>query len=548
MKVRFWRFPWAVVISGAVLLIGACSSSPKQDAPAVPVGFHYVQPKSKTDPDVVEETDSYYIRRYKKSEMIRIGANRVRPVRLGEKASLPIYREDDTYYYIRTEKWSPEEIDAARKERDEKQKEKVAAKPPEESGPALKPEDFESIVPTRGNSGVHFVKAGAGLPEGGQWRQNIAVADINGDGFPDIVTSPNRVSSGATFYLFLGDGHGNFREQTPEFVDKSGNPVKTDTGYGGVAVADFDGDGKSDIAIASHGGGVHVFLQRQNFHFTPMDKGLPAKFSSQGIAAFDVDGDGKIDLVVSRDAPGDSAERGNVDKHPVRVFRNHLPEGWEYEQSAFVGGGGYPSNHVAAISLDGDPAPSLVMGAINLGAMDLVWRNNGKGTFTGFSFEDEELSAYHLGLASGRFGKEKFPAFADVFYRREIGSPLLAAGVTVYVDRNGIWSKVPVWREKDYKSSHLVSVAMGDIDGDGLDDVVFPDFIAKRLRIFYQTPEGKFVESPEKLEPELRSAVADVRLADLNGDGKLDVILAETTYDDRKEDRGGFEIFLNQGK
>ncbi|MGH9443061.1 MAG: FG-GAP repeat domain-containing protein, partial [Thermoanaerobaculia bacterium] len=344
MKGRFGWFLGGIPVLAAVLAAAGCSSSspaPKAEAaPAVPVGFQYEQPKAKTDPDVVEETDTYYVRRYKKSDMVRVDATHVRPPFFSEKLKLPIYREDANYYYIRTEKYSPEEIEAARKEREEKDKEKEQAREKAakgasvEAGAVLTDADFDSIVPARAKSGVRLVRAGGGLPEGGQWRQNIAVADLNGDGFPDIVASPDRVSSGATFYLFLGDGRGNFREQEPVIVEADGKPAKTNTGYGGVAVADFDGDGKPDIAVDSHEGGVHVFLQRKDFHFTPMDKGLPAKFSSQGIAAFDVDGDGKIDLIVSRDQPEDMEHQVKIDYHQVRVYRNHLPEEWKYDEKA----------------------------------------------------------------------------------------------------------------------------------------------------------------------------------------------------------------------
>lgn len=553
MRVRFWRFPRAVSLLGAVLWIGACSSSaPRPDAPAVPVGFHYDQPKSKTDPDVVEETDSYYVRRYKKSEMILVDPTHVRPLILSsDRLKLPIYRQDDKYYYIRTEKFTAEEIEAARKERESKEKEKTEARAKKEAekdpGPQLSEADFDTIVPPRGTGGARFLKAGEGLPQGGQWRQNIAVADINGDGFLDIVASPNRVSSGSTFYLFLGDGHGNFREQEPAFVDETGKPVKTSATYGGVAVADFDGDGKPDIAVASHGGGVHVYLQRQNFQFTPMDKGLPPKFSGQAIAAVDVDGDGKTDLVVSRDQPDNVEKAEAVDMHQVRVYKNQgIRDGWKYLDSAIVGG--YASNHLFPIQLDGDRSPSIVMGSIYLGGTFLPWRNDGKGNFKGFSFDAVELSAFHFGIATGHVGKDQRPAFADLYFRRGAGTNLMAAGVSIYIDSAGQWTKIPLWREKDYGSSHLVSIAMGDLDGDGLDDLVLPDFVAKRLRIFYQTSAGKFLEAPEKLEPPLKSAVCDVRLADVNGDGKLDVILAETTYSERPEDSGGFEVFLNQGK
>ncbi len=430
------------------------------------------------------------------------------------------------------------------KERAEELAKKEAAKEP---GPALLESDFDSIVPARGTLGVRFAQAGGGLPQGGQWRQNLAVADINGDGFPDIVASPNRVSSGQTFYLFLGDGHGNFREQTPEFVDDAGKPVKTSATYGGVAVADFDGDGKPDIAEVSHGGGVHVYLQRESFHFTPMDKGLPPKFSGQAVAAFDVDGDGKIDLVVSRDQPENAEQMDSIDMHQVRVYKNGgRTEGWKYLDSALVGG--YASNHLFPIQLDGDKSPSLVMGSIYLGGTYLPWRNDGKGNFKGFSFDAVELSAFHFGLATGHVGKDQKPAFADLYFRRGTGTDLMAAGVSIYVDSAGQWNRISLWREKNYGSSHLVSIAMGDLDGNGLDDLVLPDFVAKRLRVFYQTSDGKFLEAPEKLEPPLRSAVCDVRLADVNGDGKLDVVLAETTYSERPEDPGGFEVFLNQGK
>ena len=553
MRVRFRGIPWAVSLWAAVLVAAGCSSSaPKSDAPAVPVGFHYDQPKSKTDPDVVEETDTYYVRRYKKSEMVLVDPTHVRPLILtSDRLKLPIYRQDDTYYYIRTEKFTPEEIEAARKEREQQEKEKAEARAKKQAekdpGPPLTAADFDTIVPERGTSGVRFVRAGEGLPQGGQWRQNMVVADINGDGFPDIVASPNRVSSGSTFYLFLGDGRGNFREQEPAFVDDAGKPVKTSATYGGVAVADFDGDGKPDIAIVSHGGGLHVYLQRENFRFTPMDKGLPPRFSGQAVAAFDVDGDGKIDLVVSRDQPDNVEKVESVDMHQVRVYKNlGVRDGWKYVDSALVGG--YASNHLSPILLDGDRSPSLVMGSIYLGGTFLPWRNDGKGNFKGFSFDAMELSAFHFGIATGHVGREKKPAFADLFFRRGTGTSLMCAGVSIYVDSAGQWSKIPLWREKDYGSSHLVSIAMGDLDGDGLDDLVLPDFVAKKLRIFYQAADGKFLEAPEKLEPPLRSAACDVRIADVNGDGRMDIVVAETTYSERPADPGGFEVFLNQGK
>src|SRR5689334_20283320 len=122
MMIRFRWLPWGLPLLAAALLAGGCSSSnaKKDAAPAVPVGFHYDPPKAKTNPNVVEETDSYYVTRYKKTEMVRVDAEHVRPVVLSNRVALRIYKEDDNYYYIRTEKFTAEEIEAAKKKKEEK--------------------------------------------------------------------------------------------------------------------------------------------------------------------------------------------------------------------------------------------------------------------------------------------------------------------------------------------------------------------------------------------------------------------------------------------
>lgn len=554
MKLSF-RKPaiWICLVAAAAQ---ACSSAQKKpadtstSAPPVPAGIRYIQPVSKTDPGVVEETDTYYVTRYKKSDVVKVDDEHIRL--LNAKGMLRFFREDADYYYVRTEKLTQEEI-AARAKKQEQERERreelrqgetnPAPGQESKSAPGMTEADFADLQPPRAAAGARFVRAGEGLPKSGEWRQNFAIADMNGDGIPDIVAPSPRHGDGR-IRIFLGDGKGGFTQRPVELRDASGNPPRLHLDYGGVAVADFDGDGKPDVATASHAGGVHVLLQRDGNVFEVDDRGLPRSFSSQGIAAFDVDGDGRPDLVVSKDTT-DFRGPEAIDRHLVKVFFNDLKgAGWRYDENALVGA--FLSNVVAPLAFDG-PRPGVLTGSNTAGALVLTWRNDGKGHFTSDQFDAIETYALHEAVATGTYGPDHAPAFAGLYYKMSGGRLGKAVGINIYCRRGKSWVRVPVWRQRGYPG-RTTAVAFGDLNGDGLDDVVFPDRVARKLRIFYQGRDGSFQEAPEKSEPELDSPAVNIRLADLNRDGRLDIVLAKTVFSEQPRDPGGLEVLLNQGE
>ena len=79
---------------------------------------------------------------------------------------------------------------------------------------------------------------------------SVAVADLNGDGAPDIVTA-SAISSDVS--VLLGNGDGSFQAQQ-RFA---AGDVPTL-----VAVADLNGDGDPDIVTANGSGDVSVLLHR----------------------------------------------------------------------------------------------------------------------------------------------------------------------------------------------------------------------------------------------------------------------------------------------
>ncbi|MGD0013077.1 MAG: VCBS repeat-containing protein, partial [Bryobacteraceae bacterium] len=97
----------------------------------------------------------------------------------------------------------------------------------------------------------------------GSFLHSVAVGDFNGDGKPDLATANDK----DTVTVLLGNGTGGFTEAP-------GSPFRGGSGPFSVAVGDFDGDGKPDLAIANIGSGtVTVLLNRYSGPATP----TPAK-------------------------------------------------------------------------------------------------------------------------------------------------------------------------------------------------------------------------------------------------------------------------------
>jgi hypothetical protein len=75
------------------------------------------------------------------------------------------------------------------------------------------------------------------------------------------------------------------------------------------------------------------------------------------------------------------------------------------------------------------------------------------------------------------------------------------------------------------------SVASGDINGDGLTDIVVGNFNSSNATIFYQVPWGGFsTTNTATLALPLRGSCASVAIGDVDGDGRPDIVLTETVY------------------
>ena len=92
-----------------------------------------------------------------------------------------------------------------------------------------------------------------GYPTDGIWSGNLTAADINGDGYADIIAS-NQYSG--TVAILLGNGDGTLA--TPFLLDPAGSQPCM------IAAADLNGDGRVDLAIPNYGSGTITILLQES--------------------------------------------------------------------------------------------------------------------------------------------------------------------------------------------------------------------------------------------------------------------------------------------
>jgi hypothetical protein len=249
-------------------------------------------------------------------------------------------------------------------------------------GPRGLPQAHNLLYHNNGDGTFTDVSEKAGIVKaGGRYGLGVATADFNNDGWPDIYVACDMTPS-----LFFENKHdGTFEERGAAAGVAYNFDGALQAGMG-VAVADFDGDGRLDIAKTNFSGDLTSLYRNEDGRFftdVSREAGLAARqFLGWGIAFLDADDDGWPDLVIANGHVYPEVENRPVgDKYlqPTLLMRN-LGNGRFTDWTAAAGPGfatPRPARGLATGDLDGDGRPEVAI--VNMNATPSVLHNRKTG-------------------------------------------------------------------------------------------------------------------------------------------------------------------------
>lgn len=177
-----------------------------------------------------------------------------------------------------------------------------------------------------GNGKFRDVSAASGIASVKGKALGVAFNDHDGDGFTDIFVA----NDGMEQFLFRNQGNGKFVECALEAGVAYGDDGKTYAGMG-VAFADYDNDGRPDIAVTNLALEKYALYHNEGagqFRYASASSGLAgesAPSSGWGIAFVDLNNSGWKDLFVAQSHVLDNVERihsGLRYLEPMAIYRN----------------------------------------------------------------------------------------------------------------------------------------------------------------------------------------------------------------------------------
>ncbi|MBC7806141.1 MAG: VCBS repeat-containing protein [Akkermansiaceae bacterium] len=343
------------------------------------------------------------------------------------------------------------------------------------------------------------------LEEKAETSAGVSVADLNGDGYPDIVLGKGR--HWPLFNrLLLNDGHGGFI---------ASNLGKAPDRTYSAALADIDRDGRLDIVVSNDAPDRKlVYRNDGKGHFAEFGTFGNPKWSTRYVTLADLNGDGYPDIVAANRGDYPDSATGKPGKDPLGPIPSYV--------CLNDGKGHFPTcqplptesaTSIVATDFDGDGAIDLFVPHRD-GGQSIVLQNDGKGHFPTSTKVGPAKAWIRMGVAGdldgdGRpdlaFIDERLKATFIMFNRggRQFGEP----------------GRLPGPERPPY------CLAIADLNRDKRADIIV-GYVERPGSVYFNTGQGRTFH--EVTWNDGKGIVYGLTFADFDGDGWPDIVTARS--------------------
>ena len=350
----------------------------------------------------------------------------------------------------------------------------------------------------------------------------VRLADVNGDGHQDITTAWEE---GGVIRVYLNPGPKKTKQPWPQVtVGKVKSPED-------AVFVDLDGDGAVDVVSSCEGGNRTMYV-----HWAPKDKAryldaqawttepIPATSKKQSwmyAVPMDIDGENGLDLVVSSKGRGSSVGWLQSPSDPRKMAD------WKYHKL-------YSAGWIMSLErddIDGDGDDDIVVSDRRGRNSGMLWLENpgAKAAASGSAWKENRFGP--------KGGEVMFLDVADIDKdgRKDVLAALKGNTVQIYFrPKDHVRDHWPTHRFKVSGGGigNAKAVRVGDIDGDGRQDIVYTCEGATGTRegVFWLS----YAKSPRESQWQRHSISGPkgskfdhLKLLDLDADGDLDVLTCE---------------------